>query len=132
MTPASRRPATVTAAAIAVGVAGFQTALAAGAPWGAAAWGGAHPGVLPESLRVSSAVSAAAWAAIAVGISTLPPRPRRLLQTGLVPLLGVATVLNVISPSPPERWWALVAASEAALLWVARSEPRQSDSGARA
>lgn len=32
----------------------FQLALALGAPAGAAAWGGNHPGVLPTRLRVAS------------------------------------------------------------------------------
>ena len=36
----------------------FQLALAFGAPWGAAAWGGQHPGVLPTRLRIASAVVA--------------------------------------------------------------------------
>ncbi|HET9880007.1 MAG TPA: hypothetical protein VFQ81_11990 [Candidatus Limnocylindria bacterium] len=37
-------------------IAMFQLALAAGAPLGAMAWGGGHPGVLPPRLRVASAV----------------------------------------------------------------------------
>ena len=37
-------------------VAIFQIALALGAPWGDAAWGGANPGVLPRRLRIASAV----------------------------------------------------------------------------
>ena len=46
------------AAALLVLVALFQLGLAAGAPWGAAAWGGEHR-VLAGKLRVSSAVAAA-------------------------------------------------------------------------
>ncbi len=41
------------------GVAAFQVALAAGAPWGAAAWGGAKKGVLPTEFRIGSVISAA-------------------------------------------------------------------------
>ncbi len=35
----------------------FQIGLALGAPWGAAAYGGGNPGVLPARLRVVSAVA---------------------------------------------------------------------------
>lgn len=38
-------------------VAIFQVALALGAPWGEAAWGGSHHGVLPNGFRVASAVA---------------------------------------------------------------------------
>ena len=36
----------------------FQTLLAFGAPFGKAAWGGQHDAVLPQKLRISSAISA--------------------------------------------------------------------------
>ena len=36
----------------------FQLALALGAPWGQAAWGGGHRGVLPAGIRVASGVVA--------------------------------------------------------------------------
>ena len=49
------------AAIVAVGLLGvvgmFQVALAAGAPWGAAAWGGRYGGVLPPPLRIASGVA---------------------------------------------------------------------------
>ncbi len=55
MTPLKKhRPAShagKTAAALLVVVAGFHGLLAAGAPWGEAAYGGANSGVLPETLR---------------------------------------------------------------------------------
>jgi hypothetical protein len=34
----------------------FQLALAAGAPWGKASWGGAWEGVLPRGIRINSLV----------------------------------------------------------------------------
>jgi hypothetical protein len=34
----------------------FQISLAGGAPWGAASWGGRHPGKLPPSYRIASGV----------------------------------------------------------------------------
>lgn len=44
------------ATALLLVVAGFQLALAFGAPWGAAAWGGRHPGVLPTRYLVASGI----------------------------------------------------------------------------
>ena len=56
--------ATQTAAILAavgfLGIAGFQLALALGAPLGHAAWGGAHR-VLPHRLRLASAIAAVVW-----------------------------------------------------------------------
>ena len=43
-----------------LGIAAFQVALAAGAPFGRAAWGGSHER-LPRKLRVASAVAAGVW-----------------------------------------------------------------------
>ena len=49
------------AAAVLMGMVGlFQLALAAGAPWGEAAWGGRHEGTLPTGLRVASGVAGVA------------------------------------------------------------------------
>ena len=52
---------TVIAAAVALALfvvlVAFQLALALGAPWGRAAYGGQTPGVLPAGRRVSSAVA---------------------------------------------------------------------------
>ena len=63
------------AAVLLSGMAGFQIALAAGAPWGAAAWGGASPGVLPRGLRVSSAGSGLVYVLLAVAARStfIPP-----------------------------------------------------------
>jgi len=58
--PRARPLAVVLACGLAVVVA-FQVSLVAGAPWGAAAWGGSQPGQLPAGLRVASAFSAAFW-----------------------------------------------------------------------
>ena len=69
----------------------FQLALALGVPWGAAAWGGSHPGVLPGRLRVASAV---------VGLVVYP----------LIALLILATagLINVDVPgSGPTAMWIL-------------------------
>ena len=45
-------------AVIALGVAAFQVALVAGAPWGEYTMGGQRTGTLPNALRISAAVSA--------------------------------------------------------------------------
>ena len=55
-------------------VAAFQAALAMGVPWGEAAWGGRHEGVLPTGLRAGSA-AAALFLAAAAGVMLLAARP---------------------------------------------------------
>ena len=47
-----RRTAAILYAVLSAGVVAFQIALAAGAPWGAYAMGGAVPGQLPPALRI--------------------------------------------------------------------------------
>jgi hypothetical protein len=58
------------AALLLCAIAVFQIALALGAPLGAYAWGGEHPGVLPRRLRTGSAVSAPLLLAMAVIVAT--------------------------------------------------------------
>lgn len=107
----------------AVGV--FQLALAAGAPWGAAAWSGAHPGVLPENLRVASAVSAVVYATLGAVTATglVGPTARRRILTGASGLMVVGTAMNLASPSLVERaLWSPVAGALAVLLWRTRRD----------
>lgn len=104
---------------------GFQLALAAGAPWGRASYGGAHPGVLPDRLRVVSAGATCVYAGLAWAVVSprVPARPRRRILTGVAGLMAVATVVNGISPSPPERAiWTPTAALVGALAWRARRD----------
>ena len=113
------------AALLLSGMAGSQIALAAGAPWGAAAWGGANPGVLPRSLRVSSAGSGLVYVLLAVAArSTLmPAQLRRRILTFASGAMVVGTVMNLASKSNIERTlWTPVAAALAAVLWLARSD----------
>lgn len=93
----------------------FQIALALGAPAGAAAWGGSHPGVLPTRLRVASAL---------VGIFFYPPIALLILDSGgvidigwdvsplwlwvLTGLFLLGTLANAASKSKVERIWAPV------------------------
>ena len=113
------------AALLLSGMAGFQIALAAGAPWGAAAWGGTNPGVLPRGLRVSSAGSGLVYVLLAVAARStlLPAQLRRRILTVASGGMVVGTVMNLASPSKIERTlWTPVAAALAAVLWLARSD----------
>ncbi|MBO1752197.1 hypothetical protein J4G33_10325 [Actinotalea sp. BY-33] len=88
----------------------FQICLAAGAPWGAFAWGGQHDGPLPGRLRVSSAVSMLLYAAFALitldraGLTdALPPAVVVPAAWVLVAYLALGVVMNAISRSRAER-----------------------------
>lgn len=112
-----RRAAT---ALIAV-VAGFQAAITAGAPVGALAYGGAHEGVLPDKLRVTSAVATFVWmglGAVVARTEFVPPRPRSWLLTGAAAVTSAGALLNLASPSFPERMvWTPISAALAVSLW---------------
>ncbi len=90
---------------------GFQVALAAGQPWGKAAYGGATA-TLDTRLRVTSIVAAVVWAAVAwfflaLAIPALsgpvPDAWNTVVLWVLVGLFAVATVMNAISRSRLER-----------------------------
>lgn len=95
----------------------FQIALAVGAPWGAASWGGRHPGKLPTGYRVGSLVAGLFfYPAVAVFIldsaGVLGDETSSRGVAGLwvlAGLFGLSTVINLISPSKVERFWAPVA-----------------------
>jgi hypothetical protein len=107
--------AAITAAVLIGVLTVFQIALALGAPAGAAAWGGSHPGVLPTRLRVASAL---------VGVFFYPPIALLILDSGEVIDIGWAvsslwlwvlaglfllgTLANAASQSKVERIWAPV------------------------
>lgn len=92
-------------AVVLVGVATFQAVLALGAPWGAAAMGGANPGVLPDPLRASSAVFAVVCLALAAvaGTSWASVRLRSRLLYGTSASMILGTLMNIASPSFIER-----------------------------
>ncbi|RZU66734.1 hypothetical protein EV379_3100 [Microterricola gilva] len=98
------------AATVILGVlAVFQGALAAGAPLGRFAWGGAHTR-LPTALRIGSAVSIVLYALFAVVLldraSVISVLPDAVSVVGTWVLFGyfvVGTVMNGISRSRSER-----------------------------
>jgi len=93
----------------------FQLALAAGAPWGAYAMGGAFPGTFPTPMRIAAVVQAVFLCGVAAAIlarAGVGPRgwwSGRQLAWAVVVLTGVGVVLNLITPSGGERLvWAPV------------------------
>jgi hypothetical protein len=114
-------------AVFACGVGLFQVALALGAPWGAAAWGGANAGVLPPGFRVASGVSALVWAGVAAVAAgrLLGPVGRRRLLVGAAAYLTLGIAMNAASPSGIERAvWVPATAVGAGLAWMAWRESR--------
>ena len=123
------KAAGVTAAIGCLGVAVFQVALAAGAPLGRAAWGGAHER-LPRNLRVASAVAAVVWvlaalivlAAAGFEASPIPASVADWATWVLAALLLVGTVMNFFSRSRLERIiWGPVALVLAGLTAIVAS-----------
>lgn len=105
------RTAAIVLAALLFGLALFQLALAAGAPWGRAAFGGftERPGT---NLRVSAAVATLVWAAAALvvlrraGLAVCAPLPTGWLPVAawvIVGVLALSIVVNAVSPSVLER-----------------------------
>lgn len=99
------------------GVAAFQAALAAGAPWGHLSWGGAGgAGVLPTQLRVASAASAGVW----LGAAALVLSGQQRATRRIAGLLVVGSAMNAASPSPAEaRLWAPASLALAAVTAAA-------------
>jgi hypothetical protein len=95
----------------------FQLALAAGAPWGAYAMGGAFPGAYPLQMRAAAVAQAAVLVVLALVIlaraGLVLPGWRKASRPAawvIVALLAVGVILNLITPSPMERLiWAPVA-----------------------
>ena len=100
-----------------VAVACFQAALAAGAPLGHLAWGGAGgSGRLPTPLRAASGAAAIAWLAVARAVLAGHERTTRGAAWAL---LGGAA-MNAASPSRAEaRLWTPATLALAALLAAA-------------
>ena len=92
----------------------FQALLAAGVPWGRAAWGGQHE-VLPTGLRFGSVFSALFFA-FAVFVTLSRGDVIGLLGHGLTTVFfwiytiyfGIGIFMNALSRSKIERVWAPV------------------------
>jgi hypothetical protein len=102
--------AAIVYAIITVGVIAFQIALAAGAPWGAYAMGGASPGQFSPAMRISALVQAALLAGMAAVILAragliLPgwSQVSHWLVWVVVALTVISLVLNLLSRSGGER-----------------------------
>ncbi len=112
-----QKSAAVLFAVAALAVVGFQLALAAGAPWGRFAMGGAYPGQFPPPLRVGAVVQAALIALFAaVVLSTAGLAFESIARRApwaiwvVVAFSAVSLVLNLITRSSGERAiWAPVA-----------------------
>jgi hypothetical protein len=90
----------------------FQLALALGAPAGAAAWGGSHPGVLPTRLRLASALVAIFFYPVvaiellnAAGLIDVGVELSPLWLWVLAGLFAVGALANFASRSKNERIW---------------------------
>ena len=101
------RIAAIAVAVLLIGLVLFQIALAAGVPWGLAAYGG-QSAELSSSLRIASGVAAVVWSAAALivlrrgGVSGWAPLPDAWLGVViwvLVGLFAVSVIMNAITPS---------------------------------
>jgi hypothetical protein len=95
---------------VTLGVVAFQFALAAGAPWGAYAMGGASPGQFPPAMRIAAIIQAALLAGMAAVVLAraglvLPgwSQVSHWLVWIVVALTVLSLVLNLITPSAGER-----------------------------
>jgi hypothetical protein len=107
-----------------VGIGAFQIALAAGAPWGRAAYGGTRHGTLPNHLRAISGMAALGYGTGAVLVlhGSGSPRARARAFTALSVFLGIGAVANGASRSPVERAvWTPVTAVASVLAWRSRT-----------
>ena len=108
----------IVAVVLLASIALFQAALALGAPWGEAAWGGQNPGVLPRNLRIASGIGAIVIYPLVIvlvlaGAGLISddwlPVDTTMVMWVLAALLMVGAVMNLISRSSRERLWAPVA-----------------------
>lgn len=94
----------------------FQGCLAAGLPWGEASMGGKYPGKYPPKMRVVAVINMFVLGFIAAIVLS----EAHLLFPALNSFSGIAiwvimvfflasTIMNAISPSKKERFWAPVA-----------------------
>jgi hypothetical protein len=108
--PTRRRVAAAAAAGF-IAIAGFEAALALGAPLGNAAWGGANAHLTP-GLRIASGITVAVWvlaALVVLGrtgyrVSKIPFRVCLYGTWVLVGYMSLGTLMNLASRSNWERF----------------------------
>jgi hypothetical protein len=134
------RPAAIGAATLFGILAAFQVAIAVGAPWGRAAYGGftAHPGA---ELRASSVVATLVWVAAAlivlrrVDLVRWAPLPKRAVPAAvwvIGALCAISLLPNLLSPSLVERLiWVPWAIAATALVLTVAFTSRQAPEPAR-
>ncbi len=95
---------------VTLGVIAFQIALAAGAPWGSYAMGGAFPGRYPPKMRVAAAGMAALLGLLVLIVLSSAGMINVPMLTGLPSLIwlvvafsAASVVLNAASRSAGER-----------------------------
>jgi hypothetical protein len=129
-----KRIAAIIYGVISVGVIAFQLALAAGAPWGAYAMGGAFPGQFPPELRVAAVVQAVILALLALVVlaraGVALPRWSRASRGWIwvvVAFSAISLVLNTITPSAKERaiWMPVAVIMLVSSLIVALGKPAE-------
>ena len=105
-----RRVAAIVYAVVTLGIVAFQVALAAGAPWGEFAMGGAFPGQFPPALRIAALVQAALLVGMALVVLARAgvllhgwSRVSRWLVWFVVAFSALSLVLNLLTPSAGER-----------------------------
>ncbi|MGB3184726.1 MAG: hypothetical protein WBG36_13745 [Ornithinimicrobium sp.] len=121
MTVSKSRQITATLLLVQVG---FQTCLAAGAPWGRASYGGQHDGVLPRGYRWVSAGAVFGYTAAAISLtrSAGSDRHRRAVLTGVATTMTVGALANGASRSSLERaLWTPYCVLTAVCAWKARA-----------
>jgi hypothetical protein len=93
----------------------FQLALALGAPFGRAAFGGQNPGTLPVRLRIVSGLAGVVFYPLTIMLvlaaSSLVedlwiPGDGRIVMWVLVAFFSLGALMNVVSRSKLERLWA--------------------------
>lgn len=97
-------------ATVAAGVVAFQVALALGAPWGAYAMGGGHPGRFPPAMRAAALVQGAIIAVLGLAVLSSAGLVAPALAEAIpwaawvaVAFSAVSVLLNAISRSAGER-----------------------------
>lgn len=97
----------------------FQGALAAGAPWGRASYGGRYDARLPHRARQASAAASLVYAAAAAVLCArhTPPGLERGLYLACTGVGALGAVANAASPSRLEKLWSLWSLGLGAASW---------------